>query len=68
MGRLCVLLDLMARFNTLKEGPSPVYALYVAALMQEAFVLLMLETIRFKHSSLIKIHKLGNVNPIIYSV
>lgn len=55
----------MARFNMLKEGPSPVYALYVAALMQEAFVLLMLETIRFKHSSLIKIHKLGNVSPII---
>ncbi|KAF8921223.1 N-acetyltransferase B complex non catalytic subunit-domain-containing protein [Mucidula mucida] len=53
--------SMTARFAQVKSEQSPAAALYVAALMQEAFVLFMLETYRFKSNSVVKIHKLGNL-------
>ncbi|KAK0463946.1 actin cytoskeleton organization protein [Desarmillaria tabescens] len=53
--------DMKARFEKVKGQPSPTEALAVAALMQEALILFMLETLRFKPASVVKIHKLGNL-------
>ncbi|KAK0228730.1 actin cytoskeleton organization protein [Armillaria fumosa] len=53
--------DMKARFEKVKGRPSPTEALATASLMQEALILFMLETLRFKPASVVKIHKLGNL-------
>jgi N-terminal acetyltransferase B complex non-catalytic subunit len=50
-----------ARFEAVKNAESPNEALHVATLTQEAFLLFVIETLRFKSASVVKIHKLGNV-------
>ncbi|KAL0946591.1 hypothetical protein HGRIS_012792 [Hohenbuehelia grisea] len=47
------------------QNSSPVEALHVATLAQEAFIFLTVETQRFKPASVVKVHKLG---PLVQSV
>ncbi|KIK57739.1 hypothetical protein GYMLUDRAFT_45908 [Collybiopsis luxurians FD-317 M1] len=47
--------------DAMKEPTSPIGALHVATLIQEAFLLFVIETLRFKAASVVKIHKLGNL-------
>ncbi|KAJ7235444.1 actin cytoskeleton organization protein [Mycena haematopus] len=51
--------DMKTRFEAVKDASSPSVALHVASLMQEAFLLLVVETLRFKTPSVVKVHKLG---------
>lgn len=41
-------------------------ALHIATIAQESLCLLTVETLRFKSSSLVKMHKLGNVGLFSY--
>ncbi|KAJ6572909.1 N-acetyltransferase B complex non catalytic subunit-domain-containing protein [Mycena sp. CBHHK59/15] len=47
------------RFEEVKAVPSPSLALHVATLMQEAFLVFVIETLRFKTPSVVKVNKLG---------
>ncbi|CAK5277392.1 unnamed protein product [Mycena citricolor] len=47
------------RFEQVKDESSPVLPLHVASLMQEAYLLFIIETLRFKTASVVKVHKLG---------
>lgn len=49
------------RFDIVKKATSPNEALHIATLTQEAFLLFVIETLRFKTPSVVKIYKLGNV-------
>ncbi|KAJ6547637.1 actin cytoskeleton organization protein [Mycena capillaripes] len=51
--------EMKLRFEAVKDASSPSLALHVASLMQEAFLLFVVETIRFKTPSIVKVHKLG---------
>ncbi|KAJ6596969.1 actin cytoskeleton organization protein [Mycena vulgaris] len=51
--------DMKTRFEEVKAGSSPALALHVATLMQEAFLVFVVETLRFKTPSVVKVHKLG---------
>ncbi|KAF5377028.1 hypothetical protein D9757_007708 [Collybiopsis confluens] len=53
--------NMKARFEVARKTTSPVEALHVATLTQEAFLLFVVETLRFKTASVVKIHKLGNL-------
>ncbi|KAF9075215.1 N-acetyltransferase B complex non catalytic subunit-domain-containing protein [Rhodocollybia butyracea] len=53
--------NMKARFETVENAESPNEALHVATLTQEAFLLFVIETLRFKSASVVKIHKLGNL-------
>ncbi|KAF8910991.1 actin cytoskeleton organization protein [Gymnopilus junonius] len=50
-----------SRFKEAQSKPSPSELLHVATLAQEAYLLLVTETLRFKNPSVVKIHKLGNL-------
>ncbi|KAJ7111542.1 actin cytoskeleton organization protein [Mycena crocata] len=47
------------RFEDVRDASSPALALHVATLMQEAFLIFVVETLRFKTPSVVKVHKLG---------
>nr|ATU82292.1 alpha-actin cytoskeleton organization protein [Macrocybe gigantea] len=47
------------RFLDVRASASPVPALHVATLAQEALLLFAIETLRFKSPSVVKMHKLG---------
>lgn len=49
------------RFEAAKNAGHLNEALHIATIVQEAFLLFVTETIRFKPASVVKIHKLGNV-------
>ncbi|KAJ7172404.1 actin cytoskeleton organization protein [Mycena filopes] len=51
--------DMKTRFEAVKDSTSPSLPLHVATLMQEAFLLFVVETLRFKTPSVVKVHKLG---------
>ncbi|KAJ6630878.1 actin cytoskeleton organization protein [Mycena sp. CBHHK59/15] len=51
--------DMKTRFEEVKAVPSPSLALHVATLMQEAFLVFVIETLRFKTPSVVKVNKLG---------
>ncbi|KAJ7109453.1 actin cytoskeleton organization protein [Mycena epipterygia] len=51
--------DMKTRFEEVKNASSPSLALHVATLMQEAFLVFVVETLRFKTPSVVKVHKLG---------
>ncbi|KAF7363508.1 Actin cytoskeleton organization protein [Mycena sanguinolenta] len=51
--------DMKTRFEAVKDASSPSVTLHVASLMQDAFLLFMVETLRFKTPSVVKVHKLG---------
>ncbi|KAJ7097819.1 actin cytoskeleton organization protein [Mycena belliarum] len=51
--------DMKTRFDDAQSASSPSLALHVAALMQEAFLLFVVETLRFKAPSVVKVNKLG---------
>ncbi|KAJ6502477.1 actin cytoskeleton organization protein [Mycena sanguinolenta] len=51
--------DMKTRFEAVKDASSPSVTLHVASLMQEAFLLFVVETLRFKTQSVVKVHKLG---------
>lgn len=53
--------DMKTRFEVVEKATSPNEALHIASLTQEAFLLFVIETLRFKTPSVVKIHKLGNV-------
>ncbi|KAI0322196.1 N-acetyltransferase B complex non catalytic subunit-domain-containing protein [Amylostereum chailletii] len=60
---------MQARFNELVHTNRPAYELlHVATLTQEALIIFTAETMRFKNTALVKIHKYGNLvqsfNPI----
>ncbi|KAJ7285761.1 actin cytoskeleton organization protein [Mycena rebaudengoi] len=48
-----------ARFDEVKDAASPALSLHVATLMQEGFLLFVIETLRFKAASVVKVNKLG---------
>ncbi|KAJ7063373.1 actin cytoskeleton organization protein [Mycena amicta] len=51
--------DMKARFDAVRDGPSPSMALHVASLTQEAYLIFMVESLRFKNPSAVKSNKLG---------
>ncbi|KAJ7449885.1 actin cytoskeleton organization protein [Mycena latifolia] len=51
--------DMKTRFEEVRSASSPSLALHIATLMQEAFLLFVVETLRFKTPSVVKVHKLG---------
>ncbi|KAJ7685258.1 actin cytoskeleton organization protein [Mycena polygramma] len=51
--------DMKSRFEAVKNASSPTVTLHVASLIQEAFLLFVVETFRFKTPSVVKVHKLG---------
>ncbi|KAF8212156.1 actin cytoskeleton organization protein [Mycena galopus ATCC 62051] len=51
--------DMKTRFEAVKDVSSPALTLHVASLMQEAFLLFVVETLRFKTPSVVKVNKLG---------
>ncbi|KAJ7774915.1 actin cytoskeleton organization protein [Mycena metata] len=51
--------DMKTRFEAVKDSASPSLTLHVATLIQEAFLLFVVETLRFKTPSVVKVHKLG---------
>ncbi|KAE9409642.1 actin cytoskeleton organization protein [Gymnopus androsaceus JB14] len=53
--------NMKTRFEDVKKATFPNEALHVATLTQEAFLLFVIETLRFKTPSVVKIHKLGNL-------
>ncbi|KIY72188.1 actin cytoskeleton organization protein [Cylindrobasidium torrendii FP15055 ss-10] len=53
--------EMHARFGKLRDAHAITEALAIAQIMQEAFVLFMCQTLRFKQNSVVKIHKLGNL-------
>ncbi|KAL4067946.1 N-acetyltransferase B complex non catalytic subunit-domain-containing protein [Scleroderma yunnanense] len=61
--------DMNSRFKLLllSKGSSS-QLLHVATITQEAYVLLAIETLRFKTASVVKIHKLGNLVAMIRDV
>lgn len=61
--------DMNARFNALLSNKSsPSQLLHVATITQEAYILLAVETLRFKTPSVVKIHKLGSLVAMIKDV
>ncbi|KAF9464770.1 N-acetyltransferase B complex non catalytic subunit-domain-containing protein [Collybia nuda] len=53
--------QLKSRLLELRNNPSPVRALHLATLAQEALLLFTVETLRFRSSSVVKINKLGGL-------
>lgn len=54
--------DIKARFDkAVTDNALPSELLHIVAIAQEAYLLFALETIRFKQSSVIKQHRLGQV-------
>ncbi|KAF7304820.1 Actin cytoskeleton organization protein [Mycena kentingensis (nom. inval.)] len=53
--------DMKARFEAVKDAPSPTLALHIASLTQEAYLLFLVETMRFKNTSATKSHKMGSL-------
>ncbi|KAJ7709829.1 actin cytoskeleton organization protein [Mycena rosella] len=53
--------EMKIRFEEVKSASSPSLALHVATLMQEAFLLFVVETLRFKMPSVVKVNKLGTL-------
>ncbi|KAJ7219345.1 actin cytoskeleton organization protein [Mycena pura] len=51
--------DMKVRFEEVNSASSPSLALHVAGLIQEAFLVFVVETLRFKTPSVVKIHKFG---------
>ncbi|KAJ7940559.1 actin cytoskeleton organization protein [Mycena leptocephala] len=51
--------DMKKRFEAVQNASSPSITLHVASLIQEAFLLFVVETLRFKTPSIVKVHKLG---------
>ncbi|KAH0827176.1 N-acetyltransferase B complex non catalytic subunit-domain-containing protein [Lanmaoa asiatica] len=69
-GLLTVFFDAMlSRFRHLLESKCSLSELlHVTTIMQEAFILFTIETMRFKSPAVVKIHKLGNVTIVAYIV
>ncbi|KAF8651484.1 hypothetical protein AX16_004782 [Volvariella volvacea WC 439] len=59
---------LKARFEEVRDSISVVEVLHVATLVQEAFLILIIETLRFKSTSTVKIHKLGALTASIKTI
>ncbi|KAJ3875923.1 actin cytoskeleton organization protein [Lentinula edodes] len=53
--------NMKIRFEAAKNAGHLNEALHIATIAQEAFLLFVTETIRFKPASVVKIHKLGNL-------
>ncbi|KAJ3568563.1 hypothetical protein NP233_g5635 [Leucocoprinus birnbaumii] len=53
--------DIKARFAEVKDATSPLEAQHVAATAQEAFLLFVTETVRFKNQTVVKQNKLGTL-------
>jgi N-terminal acetyltransferase B complex non-catalytic subunit len=54
--------NMLTRFNQLRESKcSSPELLHIATITQEAFILFIVETMRFKPAALVKIHKLGHL-------
>ncbi|KAF5381081.1 hypothetical protein D9615_004014 [Tricholomella constricta] len=51
--------SLKARFLEVQKNVSPIEALHVATLAQEALLLFTVESLRFKSASIVKVNKLG---------
>ncbi|RDB21137.1 N-alpha-acetyltransferase 25, NatB auxiliary subunit [Hypsizygus marmoreus] len=51
--------NVKTRFSGVRGSSSPVQALHVATLAQEALLLFTVETLRFKSASVVKVNKLG---------
>ncbi|KAK7020551.1 N-alpha-acetyltransferase 25, NatB auxiliary subunit [Favolaschia claudopus] len=51
--------NMKTRFEAVKTTSSLASTLHVASLIQEAFLLFIVETLRFKTPSVVKVHKLG---------
>ncbi|KAF7778669.1 hypothetical protein Agabi119p4_3014 [Agaricus bisporus var. burnettii] len=60
--------EMKTKFNELKDASSPVEALHVAAIVQEAFLILVVESLRFKNQTVVKQNKLGNLAASIKSI
>ncbi|KAL9715211.1 mitochondrial distribution and morphology [Leucoagaricus gongylophorus] len=52
---------LKARFDNVKNAASPTEAHHIAAIAQEAFLLFIIETIRFKNQMVVKQNKFGTL-------
>ncbi|KAJ4487875.1 actin cytoskeleton organization protein [Lentinula aciculospora] len=53
--------NMKTQFEVAKNGGFLNEALHAATITQEAFLLFVIETIRFKPASVVKVHKLGNL-------
>ncbi|KAI6005647.1 N-acetyltransferase B complex non catalytic subunit-domain-containing protein [Pisolithus albus] len=61
--------DMHTEFKRLlKIKCSPTHLLHIATITQEAYILLAVETLRFKTPSVVKIHKLGNLVGMIKDI
>lgn len=60
--------DIKARFTEVKDATSPLEAQHVAAIAQEAFLLFVAETVRFKNQTVVKQNKLGALVASIKSI
>ncbi|KAG5635534.1 hypothetical protein H0H81_010946 [Sphagnurus paluster] len=60
--------SLNTRFLEVQNKSSPVEALHIAALAQEAFLLFTIESMRFKSASVIKANKFGGIVTIFKSI